>query len=91
VVARDHEDVGAEVPEAGHELVELLQRFDLGVEVTVLAGGVGLFEVIEDEVELVPTLAHGFQLALVGPAPGRDVHAHELREAAVHGVDREGA
>ncbi len=57
VVAGDDEHRRVERGDRGHGRVELFDAFHLGVEVAVLAGAVGVFEVDEEEIVAVPVLA----------------------------------
>ena len=89
VVTGHHENVRAEVDEAGHVGVEFLQRADLGGEAAVLARGIGLLVMDEEIVELVPALARHRDLLLHSLGAVQWPHACELGESAVHGINGE--
>lgn len=93
VVAGADEHVGLESHNPRHTGVDFFGASHLRLEVAVLAGAVGVFEMNEEEIVLRPIrFEHGHLLVeCLGIA--EDVHAHEPRETLVHRIhgDRTGA
>jgi hypothetical protein len=87
VVAGGDEDVGLEGHDLRHGGVEFLGPLHLRIEVAVFAGAVGVLEVDEEEVVLVPVLFENLHLLVERLGMAEDVHADELGEALVHRVD----
>ena len=78
VVARHDERVRVQINKLWDELVHLLQRMDLGVEVAVLTGGVGVLVVQVEEVVLLEAAAQGIDLIAERGACGNDIHPANL-------------
>ena len=69
--------------------IELLDRLDLRIEVSVLAGLVGVLEVDEEEVVVLVLPDISFELLGDGGGALDLDHADELSQALVHGVNRQ--
>ncbi len=93
VVAGADEHVGLESHDPRHAGVDFFGAFHLRIEVAVLAGAVGVFEMNEEEVVLRPILFEHGHLLVERLGVAEDVHAHEPRETLVHRIhgDRTGA
>ena len=87
VVAGDDEDIGAEGLDAGDHPVEFLDALHLLRERAVLAGGVGVLEVEEEEVVVLPAGGQGVDLLVEGVGRADQRHADEPGEPLVHRVD----
>ena len=90
VVAGDGHHVGAHGHELGDDGVEGLDGRHLGVEVAVLAGGVGRLVVEEEQVVVVPVLLEEHDLLVDRGRRADRVHAHQAADAPVHRVDGDG-
>jgi hypothetical protein len=62
VIARDDQHVGVHRRDPRHDGVQFLGPLDLGVEVPVFPGAVGVLEVDEEKVVRVPILLEHFHL-----------------------------
>ena len=90
MIARHDEHIGIEIADARQQSVYLLDLFDLGLEVSILAAAVGVLEVHEEEVILRPMAAQSGDF-LLESCPGiQHIHAHQLGHAPIHGVDGDG-
>ena len=90
MVARDDEHVRRQRLDRRHEGVEPFERGDLRVEIAVFTGLVRVLVVHEEKIVALPVLREGGDL--VGEAGARlhDVHADDLREAAIHRIRGDG-
>ena len=70
-----------------HDLVELFDHLALLFEVSVFAAAVGVLEVQEEEVVLIPILFKDFDFFLERGGLADELHADEGRESFVHRVD----
>ena len=90
MVAGHHQHIRLEGQQFRHAVVEVGDGLLLAREVAVLAGGVGRLVVDEEEVVVVPVLAHGGDLRRERVPCVEHVHANEAREPAIHRVGRDG-
>src|SRR5262249_50808801 len=86
VIAGDDEHVGIEGRDPRDGRVELFDFVDLGGEVAVFAGRVGVFEVYEEKIEILPGLLESGALIVQRLPSVEHLHAHQPRQAAVHRI-----
>lgn len=91
VVAGDDRDGGIQFQHARDDGVEFFRPLHLGIEVSVFAGAVRVFEVDKEEVVFVPALLQDVHLLAERLSLADDVHADKSRQALVHRIDRDGS
>jgi len=92
VIAGNDEDVGAEGLDSGDDGVELLDHLDFGVEITVLATRIRVFEVNKEEV-IVGFFPGFFQHVDFFIKSGRlpqQIHSDQTCQPLVHRIDGDG-
>ena len=90
VVAGHDQHVRTQRDQRGNRRIEVLNRLLLAREIAILAGGVRVLVVQEEEVVLVPMAAQRLDLRGEGVARAEDIHADEACEPAVHRIHRDG-
>ena len=86
MVSGHQEYVGLQLTNVGDERVQLFEPLHLGVEIAVLACGVGRLVVDEEEVVVIVNLVQGIDLIGKGRAGWNNVHAAHRGQSTVHGV-----
>src|SRR5262245_24228241 len=87
VIAGDDQNVGFKLRDAGNGAVELLDPLDLGGKIPILAGRIGVFEVYEEEIEIVPGRFEPPALVIERLSRFENLHADQTRKSPVHGID----
>lgn len=86
VVTCDQEHIGLEGADFGDGPIKLFDHFDLAGEVAILAGGVGVLEVEEKEVIVVPGLRQCLDLIVERGTGIANFHVHQTGKAPVHRI-----
>ena len=88
MVTRHDQHLGAQGFNGGQDRIQFLGALNFCVEVPVFASAIGVFEMDEEKVVLVPILLKYLHLLFERLSLPDNIHAHQSREATVHGVDR---
>ena len=90
MVACHQENIGFQRANLWNDVVQSFNHFHLAGEVAILARRVGVLEMEEEKVVVVPSLGQGLDLIIEGRSGVADVHTHQPGKASVHGIDGKG-
>ena len=91
MVAGHDEDIRSERLNSRDHGVKFFSPFDLGRKVTILASGISVFEVQEEEVVVIPAGGKLIDLFAEGLRLADQVHTDKTRQPLVHRIDRDGS